>query len=340
MKVRFQHQPGEPERDDGIKVAYAPAKRVFPRLRWYLILLLVSSPLIYFILHIALNNVLVKAQGSVSLPLVEVRSTHAGVLTDLYASPRDRVSKGQLLAALDAEKQRPDFVARQPRLTLLKKSVELARTQVADQEKRLRDMQKLFKAGAATTAEVRAARDRLEKSTYLLYTKLTELETERIARQNAVEAEKHRADSGWPVTAPADGRVVEILANRNGFVDSGDVLMVIAQPQAPQVVAYLDPKFSKYARIGQKATVKFSDGIGVRAHIAELPKVTRKLPAEFTSGFGTRPLSVLVRLALDEPLPEDHQIHGLPVTVRFESGLETLLASLFKSGKPVLAKAE
>ncbi|RTZ57965.1 MAG: hypothetical protein DSZ33_06840 [Gammaproteobacteria bacterium] len=340
MKIRFHNQAKEAERDDGIKVAYAPAKRGFPKLRWYLILLVVSSPLIYFILHTAMNNVLVKAQGVVNLPLIEVRSSHSGVLTDLLVSPGDDVSKGQLLASLGAEKRGPGFVARQPRISLLEKSVELARSQVADQESRLGDMQKLFKAGAATAAEVRAARDRLEKSTYLLYTKLTELESEWVERLNASEAEKHRVENGWSVISPADGRVVEILALKNSFVSSEDVLMVIAEPDEPLVTAYLDPRYSKYAYIGQKAAIRFSDGHRATGHIVELPQVTIKLPDEFASGFGTRPLSVLVRLALDEPLAEDRRIHGLPVTVRFQSGLEDFLADLFNSDKPVPAKAE
>jgi len=89
MKIRFHSQPHEPERDDGIKVSYAPAKRNVPKIRWYLILLVVSSPLIYFVTTVLMNNVLVKAQGFVSLKLVEVRSAHAGILSEVLVKPWD-----------------------------------------------------------------------------------------------------------------------------------------------------------------------------------------------------------------------------------------------------------
>jgi len=222
----------------------------------------------------------------------------------------------------------------------LEKSVELAQSQATDQEKRLQAMERLFDEGAATAAEVAAARERLEKSTYLLYTKLTELEAERAAMTHETRTAERQQRDGLPILAPTSGRVVEMSVVKNTFVSKGNVIMVVAEPGEPLITAYLDPKFSKYAHMGQKATVKFTDGKRYDAHIVELPKVTKKLPVEFTSAFGTRPLSVLVRLALDEPLPDDHQIHGLPVNVRFHSGIETFLLALFRDKSTVVATAQ
>ena len=49
MKIRFNSdKERNPTQDGGLKVLYAPGKRVAFRLRWYLILLLISSPLLWF----------------------------------------------------------------------------------------------------------------------------------------------------------------------------------------------------------------------------------------------------------------------------------------------------
>ncbi len=49
MKVRFtSNKERNPTQDGGLKVIYAPSKRIAYRLRWYLILLVVASPFIWF----------------------------------------------------------------------------------------------------------------------------------------------------------------------------------------------------------------------------------------------------------------------------------------------------
>jgi hypothetical protein len=49
MKVRFKGlRTPEPEQQRGFKVSYGPGKRQAFRWRWYLMLALVLSPVIYF----------------------------------------------------------------------------------------------------------------------------------------------------------------------------------------------------------------------------------------------------------------------------------------------------
>jgi len=50
MKVRFvKPEASDPNRDRGVEVPYAPGKRHLARWRWYLILLVVSSPFLFFV---------------------------------------------------------------------------------------------------------------------------------------------------------------------------------------------------------------------------------------------------------------------------------------------------
>jgi len=87
----------------------------------------------------------------------------------------------------------------------------------------------------------------------------------------------------------------------------------------PSVIAYLSPKYGKYARKGQKAVVKLPNGETLQAKVNTDSNLTKRLPADLSSPIGSRDLMLLVSLELESPLPDFQWVDGLPVSVRFQA---------------------
>jgi hypothetical protein len=194
----------------------------------------------------------------------------------------------------------------------------------------------LFNQGAATVAELDLARERktkaeldhyrawfelgkLQKSRQR-YPKLPEIETVKKRRQihakvKALELKQTRLSQ----TLPYGGRVLDVFAKEGESVSTGSSLLLLGRSDKPLVIAYLPPKYSKYARKGQKAVVKLPNGETLQAKVNTDSNLTKRLPADLSSPIGSRDLMLLVSLALESPLPDFHWVDGLPVTVRFQA---------------------
>ena len=376
MKVKFDKPAVEPELDDGVKVEYAPAKRPFPVLRWYLILLIVASPIIYFIGTIIADKISIQASGFVSLDLVQVRSPQEGRLAGFNIAVRDEVKIAQSLVsiappdfileqrareqrdreqaqlklfkaqtALYQEKKRNAILARESaeaRILSLNQSLSLSREQLAHHKKRYKNTLKLKQQGAATAAETEQAKQQLNNAKRQVFNDTAAIEKEKANIANAeavllsvappspvsqVSAMAKTTDASVEqmpdsdsaiVKSPIEGRVVEIVAAENQYLQTGEDILVIASMQEGTITAYLEAKHSEYAKVGQPARVRIAEGKALDATVVALPKVAKKLPAEFANAFGVRPLTIVVELQTDEPLPENYQIHGLPVEIKFQ----------------------
>src|SRR5581483_10755380 len=104
MKVRFvKPEAGDPERDRGLQVPYAPAKRHLARWRWYLILLVVSSPLLFFVGDFLYSSVMIEAPGFIAQEQLTVRSAGQGYVDEVYVKPLDEVRQVDPVAKLANE---------------------------------------------------------------------------------------------------------------------------------------------------------------------------------------------------------------------------------------------
>ena len=79
MKIRFSSpKEQQPTREQGLKVLYAPGKRLAFKLRWYLILLAVTSPLLWLVGRALLSVWLIEAPAQLLLPASELRAREPG----------------------------------------------------------------------------------------------------------------------------------------------------------------------------------------------------------------------------------------------------------------------
>ena len=84
MKVRFD-SPKEtrPAEEQGLQVLYAPGKRMAFRLRWYLLLLLVASPLLWLVGHWLLSLARIEAPARLYVSSLQVRAFAAAQIREI-----------------------------------------------------------------------------------------------------------------------------------------------------------------------------------------------------------------------------------------------------------------
>ena len=351
MKVRFRSSKQHaPEREQGMRVSYAPAKRVMARWRWYLILLLVSLPLIYLMGQILYGWLIVSAPGYVALRKIPVNSQIAGVLVDLNVRTGQTVPAGAVLArmqsldmdrreaVLTAEREaREKALVAMPKLSLehrrMQRRLGLASEMVTFQRRNRDDVQFLFDQGAATRAELQTAENRLHEA-LLNYenvaSDLSQLQvaverasaagTEERVRLQVVQAELaalHQARETLVLHSPADGRVLELIAEAGQSLAPGDPILLLGDTSRPEINVYLDARYAAYAEKGQPVTVYFQDGLRLPGVVIRAPEVTRRLPAAVSSPLGSRENRLLVPIQLLPGHGPEELVEGFPVTVRF-----------------------
>ncbi|HSY04783.1 MAG TPA: HlyD family efflux transporter periplasmic adaptor subunit [Steroidobacteraceae bacterium] len=338
MQVQFKSKPRAPDELGGVKILYAKARGKGHRLAWYLILLVVLSPIFVLLSGVVGSWLTLTANGTVSLEQHEVRAVRAARISRLTVAVGDRVEAGATLAELDsldldaaaahnaverqaaAQAQRGAYAQQQAALDELR----LKERYVRYQRQRRDEIAALVDEGAATVAELDTAE-----------TAVTEAEVELVqlrataARMPAASTAEvdhellERQQDSMILTAPFGGRVLELGARQGEYVAPGEPVVVLARTDTARVLAYASPKFGTQLKVGMQATIRFPDGTRIRALIAEPPPLTQRMPADLVDQFGLRPMTVVLNLLPQERLSETQRVQGLPVTVRFHYAWES-----------------
>lgn len=326
MKIKFSSaKEQQPTQEQGLQVLYAPGKRLAFRLRWYLILLAVLSPLLWLAGRWALMLWLIEAPAQLQLPGGELRAREAAQVREVLVQPGQHVQAGELLVRLDNPEWRArqfllEAAAEQPaqlagsaaERALLARLLERA-------EARLAQIQRLFEAGAATRGELLAAadqRDARQRDLYQLAQRSQPL-TSSEQRQRELElAWLERRLQGLELRAEEAGKVGEILVAPGENVGPGTPLLRLERAGDPQVWVYLQPSHAAEAASGTRLTLIFPDGSKRPAEVVQAVDSAAPVPAELRPPFSapTRSLRVLARV---DDLPPEWRIDRLGLKARF-----------------------
>lgn len=351
MKIRFKDRPQDPTVVNGMKVDYAPGRRIVPRLRWYLILLLVSLPLLVFLYRLAYENLFVDARGFITPQRVTAVAAGAGTVSRIAVTAGENIAPGQLLVNLsdDLTANRLQYLRDKKRLLeniiatsadsyreeILQRRVQALREQLAFRRERLEDMEFLRQRGAATAADVEPLRyDLLETEAALRQVELelrqagdidlNQYRNEKILElddlQSRIIALQQQLDD-LNVRAGYAGKVVRLEAAEGEQVFAGDALLTVALATVPTVTAYLEPRFADYVQEGMEARARFSDGRELPVRVTRVLEVTDKLPAEYLRAYGQPEAMLVMECAFDDPQELSRDIMGLPVAVRLGNRL-------------------
>ena len=333
MKVSFRrHASRAPDVSKQMKVPYGPSRRIFPRLRWILVLVVATSPIHLFVLHSVYETLRIQAQGVLLSNVSPVMGGEDGVVDTVLVKPGQRVDSGQALALVRPLAQAPIVVDTGSANRLEKDLVRsiagldrrmvFAKRELAMARDRLSSVQWLQQRGAATDAEVETARFRVVQSEAALEDLVLQREDQRGKLSDGqghsaiVKSESENAPR--TISSPVAGRVLEdhLLAGRP--LRSNELAFVIErQPSQYTVDALVDPRDIRVAMPGRKARVVLPDGRSLKAEVVDLAPVidTTVVDPIESLRHGDRQLSVSIRLI--DSLPPERRIHGLPVRVEF-----------------------
>ncbi|XOZ33170.1 HlyD family secretion protein [Halomonadaceae bacterium KBTZ08] len=334
MKVRFSsHKEQNPTHEGGLKVLYAPGKRAAFRLRWYLILLLVASPFLWFVGKLLMGVILVEAPGRITQPSMAIRALEPGRVAQIGVETDDQVEAGEVLVNLEnpALSNQIAQLSSDPSsgvtTTQQRRQREALERQLNRADKRVRKLRSLVQEGAATQGELEAAQNErdsrqvdlaaFERS--LAQSRAASELTERERRQ--LSALRHR-QAQLTIQAPEAGRVRSIEVVKGENVGSGSLMMRIERHGTPRIHVFLDPERVDLASIGQRLQLQFPDGSWFSAKVTAMPDRIQRLPPDLRSPFGSNDMGIVVRVSTDKAIPQRWQVNNVPLTARFPNALE------------------
>lgn len=342
MKVRFDGlRASDADADHGFKVTYGPAKRTAFRWRWYLMLLLVLSPITYFAWHLTTDRLLVEADGILTTEPISIAATHSGVVTQVMVKPGDHIDVDQILLDLSSPVTEARLRVLSSNLNELREFQGTVLLQVQgildayegrlEQDNRqleefTRKYEELDERGLLLNSnDLQLLRDRRS-----LFAEIKNLEIDRQRAEailysndiaNAIReleidiAETQARQSQLDVRALTSGVVNRVFALNGEFVDVGDPLFEVSNLTEPVINVYLQPERMAHAVVGSAVTIKSPDGSRFDGVVKAPVQVTDTIPASLAAPFqGAKSAIKLVVGFREAP---DRWIEGLPVRVSF-----------------------
>lgn len=323
MKIKFSKGIQAPDVVDGMKVVYAPAKRLISRWRWFLIILVAATPLLLILYRVIITTVLVKTPGTVYLKKINIVAPITGNLLAMYTRAGAIVHKGTPLAllgdpVLDDKRQLAKRELESARLfgeETSEKTLFLAQTIEKKLANNLIILRKLLHSGAATISEVTMAEARHDAALNDLLRARENLEVHRsqflrqLKELELIEGMREKLS----IVSPTNGQV--LLANiapETTFIQ-GTTLLTIASFDEFSIIAYVQEKDVFQILLRDTAVVNFTSDDSFTCHIsiypptAEHPLIRDEL---------NRTLIPLI-LTPTEEISNKFYIEGLPCSVNF-----------------------
>jgi multidrug resistance efflux pump len=338
MKVRFNLPPAAANELNGLSVKYAAAKRQLPRLRWYLLLLLVTAPLLYLAGRILMGVLWDSSPGFVSVPQNILKTGMNGRI-EVLVREGDTILAGAIVAKIRpimaAESTptayfTPDAVARLDAEAAMHKisysaaSLRLAVDQHTRMMQRLEAVNRLIAEGAATAAEraqgeaqVTAAKSDLLRAQADANDAQSALRRLELNRQSTVRPTVQQPEIAVDIIAPVAGKVVHSYTISQDWVTAGSDVMLVQRQDEPEIRVFLSPLDENNARIGVRAELRFMDGGNMAATVVKIEPETARMPPDRIGPLATRMQSIVAVLKPDQPLPVKYRINDLPLDVRF-----------------------
>ncbi|MFB1010583.1 MAG: hypothetical protein QMB92_03925, partial [Thiopseudomonas sp.] len=318
MKVRFtSEKERHPDSDQGVKVVYAPAKRVAYRLRWYLILLLVASPALWLAGNLLSDLLLIEAPAQTYQPLMEVRALESGMIRRIHVRPNQRVVEDDLLVSMDNPILSTRYRELDDGLSVVPvapPSQEQAVQRLIDRAtQRVVELERLVKLGAATRGELDQARDlrdeRMSALAAIQQRAAVDIRQEQDSlRQHSERIRISQQLELLQVRAAGNATVREINVHEGEAAGPGTLIMRLYASDELQIHVFLDARQRKLAHPGQLLKLRMPDNSWLDARIVNEPVQLSRLPNTVQTPLGRNQPGLLLQVETLEPLPAKWQL--------------------------------
>ncbi|MFO6425285.1 HlyD family secretion protein [Motilimonas sp. KMU-193] len=346
MDIKFSvPKQRQPDVDNGVKVIYASDKRKVFKLRWYAILLVVISPVVFMLYQLANDTIIVKAKGLLNTDAAILYTSDRAKIEQILVQPGQQVVAGQALMQLSSESltgqqallatELASLHNRQQNrnsvlLRSLEKALAAAQEGLADQRATLAKYNALRREGVLSEAEMAEIRNQYTQAKILVHDRQYALDNAKREFYNesitGPVASLMRDLSQQSNLLQLQQNALNLVASRSGtvhhvFVKEGDIvtnttpLVLLSQIENQQVISYLPPKFLDYSHIGQHVTIILPNGQTVAGQVSAPTVMAAMIPDSLSTAFQRDNAALEVTIKPERLI--DAQIENLPVTVRF-----------------------
>lgn len=327
---------------------YGQGKRTPPKLRWFLVVALVSIPLLYLFYMLLDETVLADFQGVVVFDTVKIRAPDAGYVESLYVKEGEHIKQGDVLlqfkspqlntelAYLRQEKKRIDeqinHINRKSTESL-KEHLETVKKDVLSSQLVYNKFLKYYRAKGHIAAmdleqarkNVIAAKEAYSqlkhqiKQVVLENNLMIEVNYKRqIEEVNNKIRQAELKKEYFLLKSPANGAVKQIDIHPGEFLPGGQDIMDIVTKNNLHVVAFIDPKEAEEVQPGITVTMKFPDRFKAKGEVINVPNYADKTPLSFQNPLATRENKLIAIITFKKELPKKYRVFGLPVEVSLD----------------------
>ncbi|QSH41695.1 HlyD family efflux transporter periplasmic adaptor subunit [Lentisphaerota bacterium ZTH] len=327
--------------------SYSAGKRQVAKMQWYLLVIIIMSPVIYFSYMFFEEHFIPKAEGFVSFNKIEIRSPFDLFVDRVFIGVGDKVKPRQKLIQLDAPEYKNEILyiekeidmlngkklaSKNPELEHLAKMKTEAIRHLQVIKTNYKSISSLRKRGLSTFFEAQQARidlneaiiqvheinKKIAESKFNYNIRMEELYDSKIRSLNKEILHLKQRHKICDILAPTGGTIVQINVDEKEFVTKNKELLAIATDQNMHIKAFLPSRFlTKGVAEGGKAMVKFPDGVEKVAVIMKITKEAQLHPNE-KSFIKRQKNRVVVILRTLKALPVKYKIFGLHVEVFFD----------------------
>ncbi|SJM96100.1 putative Secretion protein HlyD family protein [Crenothrix polyspora] len=351
MKMRFDRQEqgmGEYDLDHSDAVRVGEKIKLTPW-HWYLLLLVVCSPLIFFLIKFGVHVLTVRVSGYIALPQVEIRANEDGYIGKISVTVGQRIKAGEFLCKLERPelkkkesllKSELDYLRNNPvgrgmknAASVTRANLDFAIRQKNYLKKRLDEVVQLFNRGAAADVEVKFATFQYEqalahlvdldasmsraKDSALMMQSAVESQEDLRIKELALERKKLELQvKALSVFSPILGSVSEIFVVEGGYVSRGDLVFTVTKNEKAYISAYLPSEDINYTKVGQVAKIVFADGERVPAKVVKSFKVAKSEAFDKLTLPDAGNHEIMVQLEFIKPVKQKI-MDGLPIEVLF-----------------------
>jgi multidrug resistance efflux pump len=327
---------------------YGQGKRTPPKLRWFMIVFLISIPLIYLVYLLLDETVFAEFQGVVVFDTVKIRAPAAGYVETLYVKEGQHIKRGQVLLQfkspeLDTElaylKQEQARIEAQIN-NINRKSTESLKEQLKALEKDIASSKlvyqkfaKYYRAnGHMAALELEQARKNVVaaqqaysqlqhqiKQVVLENDLMIEVNYKRKLEEISNKIQQAELKKKYfLIKSPAKGAVKHIEIHHGEFLPSGQDIIDIVTKNNLHVVAFIDPKEAEAIHPGIIVTMTFADNFSTKGEVINVPNYADTTPMTFQNPLATRENKLITIIKFKEELPEKYRVFGLPVEVELD----------------------
>lgn len=339
MQVRFSHnQQRDVRQAHALGVLDGKRRRAGYQLRWYLIVALVSSPLLWMIGRLALSSLVQEAPAQLVVASDTIRAADSGVVDSLPVQAGSTVQPGQLLVRLrnrdgelrlrqlqglaQAGKNSSDEMEQAGALAELA----LQRQSIALQERTVLMYRSLQRSGGFSAADQLQAETQLNNQRLAMH-ELGRRLTQESYQRHGTPLDQRRAQQEhiWldsrlrqlVHTATHAGTVTEVFVAKGDNVGAGTPLIRLQRLSTPVIWIYLQPRSGIRTWPGRQFSVQLPDGSWQAAQVQGQANLTRRTPAGLDVASRDPRLALRIPARFLSPLAARWHVDQLPLKARF-----------------------